>query len=145
MSDVFDKYDESIQLSHQHAVRMLMHLKNIISTFENMDDPDDLTKEVYRDSIIKKYEMLEDLLWKSLSKVFKSMGLEINNPRGCYKQAFKEGLIDDVETWNEILLSRNTTAHIYSEEDYENIKGKIINKYVGAIEKLLVKMKERMI
>ncbi|MFD1167879.1 nucleotidyltransferase substrate binding protein [Oceanobacillus caeni] len=55
------------------------------------------------------------------------MGLELNNPRNCYKQAFKEEFIDDMETWNEILASRNTTAHIYSEEDYENIKGKIMN------------------
>lgn len=78
-----------------------------------------------------------------LSKVFKATGLEIHNPRGRYKQAFKEGLIDDIDTWNEILISRNTTAHIYSEKDYENIKNKIIPDYVEAIENLLVKIKER--
>lgn len=143
MSDLFHKYDESIRLSYQHSVRMLMHLKNIISSLNNMDDIDDLTKEVYRDSIIKKYEMLEDLSWKLLSKIFKSMGLELNNPRSCYRQAFKEGLIDDIDIWNEILASRNTTAHIYSEEDYEKIKDKIMSNYVDAIEKLLLKIKER--
>ncbi|MBP2078310.1 hypothetical protein [Oceanobacillus polygoni] len=61
MSDLYDKYDESIKLSYEHSFRMLLHLKNIISTLESMDEPDELTKEVYRDSIIKKYEMLEDL------------------------------------------------------------------------------------
>lgn len=141
----FNKYHESIQLSYQHSIRMLLHLKNIIAAFEEIDDADELTKEVYRDSIVKKYEMLEYLVWKLLSKVFKSSGLELNNPRSCYKQAFKEGLLDDIETWNEILASRNTTAHIYSEEDYEEIKNKIINKYVDAIENLLLKLKERVI
>ncbi|MCB2321592.1 nucleotidyltransferase substrate binding protein [Clostridium tagluense] len=35
---------------------------------------------------------------------------KINNPRECYKQAFKEGLINDIEICNDILLSRNATA-----------------------------------
>ena len=96
--------------------------------------------EVYRDSIIKKYETLEDLTWKLLSKIFKASGLEINNPRECYKQAFKEGLINEIEIWNDILLSRNSTAHIYDEEDYEEIKNKIINDYTCAIEDLLNKL-----
>jgi len=123
---------------------MLIHLKNIRDNFNNMDNPDEITKEVYRDSIIKKYETLEDLTWKLLSKIFKASGLEINNPRGCYKQAFKEGLIDDIDVWNDILLSRNSTSHIYDEKDYEEIKNKIINQYINAIEKLLKNISNEM-
>ena len=134
---ILDKYDESIKLTYNYAYRMLVHLKNIIDNFNNIKNPDDITMEVYRDSIIKKYETLEDLTWKLLSKIFKSSGLEINNPRGCYKQAFKEGLINDIEIWNDILLSRNSISHIYDEQDYEEIKNKIISDYTGAIEDLL--------
>ncbi|MCB2308645.1 nucleotidyltransferase substrate binding protein [Clostridium estertheticum] len=134
---ILDKYDESIKLTYNYAYRMLVHLKNITDNFSNIKNPDDITMEVYRDSIVKKYETLEDLTWKLLSKIFKSSGLEINNPRGCYKQAFKEGLINDIEIWNDILLSRNSTSHIYDEQDYEEIKNKIISDYTGAIEDLL--------
>jgi nucleotidyltransferase substrate binding protein (TIGR01987 family) len=137
LSGILEKYDEAIQLSYNYAFRMLVHLKNIINSYNEIENPDDITKEVYRDSIIKKYETLEDLIWKLLSKIFKSSGLEINNPRGCYKQAFKEGLIEDIDIWNDILLSRNTTAHIYDEEDYEEIKDKILKEYIYALEKLL--------
>ncbi|MCB2298625.1 nucleotidyltransferase substrate binding protein [Clostridium tagluense] len=137
---ILDKYEESIKLTYNYAYRMLVHLKNIIDNFNGIQDPDDITMEVYRDSIIKKYETLEDLTWKLLSKVFKASGLEINNPRECYKQAFKEGLINDIEIWNDILLSRNSTAHIYDEEDHEEIKNKIINDYTCAIEDLLSKL-----
>ncbi|MBU3157672.1 HI0074 family nucleotidyltransferase substrate-binding subunit [Clostridium estertheticum] len=137
MMGILDKYDESIKLTYNYAYRMLVHLKNITDNFSNIKNPDDITMEVYRDSIIKKYETLEDLTWKLLSKIFKSSGLEINNPRGCYKQAFKEGLINDIEIWNDILLSRNSTSHIYDEQDYEKIKNKIISDYTGAIENLL--------
>ena len=119
---------------------MLVHLKNISDNYKKIQNPDDITKEVYRDSIIKKYEMLEDLTWKLLSKIFKDRGLEINSPKGCYRQAFKEGWIEDIEIWNEILISRNTTAHIYNEHDYEEIKNRILDSYIEAIDELLFKI-----
>ncbi|KGN00632.1 nucleotidyltransferase [Clostridium novyi A str. 4570] len=140
MSGILDKYNESIRLTYNYTYRMLTHLKNIKYNYKKLKDADDITLEVYRDSIIKKYETLEDLTWKLLSKIFKADGLEINNPRGCYKQAFKEGLIQDMIIWNEILLARNSTAHIYDESDYEAIKNNILEKYIGAIENLLNKI-----
>ena len=66
--NILDKYDESIRLSYNYAYRMLTHLKNIKNKYETLDNIDDITKEVYRDSIIKKYETLEDLIWKLLSE-----------------------------------------------------------------------------
>ena len=142
---ILDKYDESIKLTYNYAYKMLVHLKNITISFKEIKNPDNITIEVYRDSIIKKYETLEDLTWKLLSKIFKASGLEINNPRGCYKQAFKEGLINDIEIWNDILLSRNSTAHIYDEEDYEKIKNKIVSDYIYAIENLLSNISKEVI
>jgi nucleotidyltransferase substrate binding protein (TIGR01987 family) len=143
--NILNKYDESIRLSYNYAHRMLIRLKNIKNKYKNLENLDDITKEVYRDSIIKKYETLEDLIWKLLSKIFKASGLDINNPRGCYKQAFKEGLIDDIDVWNNILLSRNATAHIYSESDYEEIKENILKEYIDAMEKLLQKLASEVI
>ena len=143
--NILDKYDESIRLSYNYAYRMLIHLKNIKNKYESLENLDDVTKEVYRDSIIKKYETLEDLIWKLLSKIFKASGLDINNPRGCYKQAFKEGFIDDIDIWNNILLSRNATSHIYSESDYEEIKENILKEYINAMEKLLQKISREVI
>lgn len=140
---ILDKYDESINLTYNYTFRILRRLKDIKLNYEKIENPDEVTKEVYRDSIIKKYETLEDLCWKLLSKMFKASGLEINNPRGCYKQAFKEGLITDIDIWNNILSSRNATAHIYDEEDYEAIKESILNEYIDAIEGLLHNISER--
>lgn len=140
MSGILDKYDESINLTYNYTYRMLMNLKNIKEKYINLNKVDEITLEVYRDSIIKKYETLEELTWKLLSKIFKADGLDINSPRGCYKQAFKEGLIEDMIVWNNILLARNSTAHIYDETDYEAIKNDILNKYMDAIESLLKKI-----
>lgn len=134
------KYEESIKLTYNYVYRMLIHLKNISENFKKIENPDEITKEVYRDSIVKKYEMLEDLTWKLLSKIFKDRDLEINNPKGCYRQAYKEGWLEDIEIWNEILISRNTTGHIYNEVDYEEIKNRILDSYIDAIDELLFKI-----
>ncbi|MBB5326018.1 nucleotidyltransferase substrate binding protein (TIGR01987 family) [Anoxybacillus tepidamans] len=145
MSDLFDKYKESIVLSYQYAFRLLLHLKNVISASQQATTEDKLMREVYRDSIVKKYEILEDQLWKLLSKIFKASGLELHSPRACYRQAFKQGWIENIDIWNDILSSRNATAHIYNEEDYEQIKQKIVDEYVQQIEVLLQKIKEEVI
>lgn len=142
MSGILDKYEESIKLTYNYTYRMLLHLKNIKESYENLKDADEILLEVYRDSIIKKYETLEELVWKLLSKIFKEDGLDINSPRGCYKQAFKEGLIEDMVVWNNILHARNSTAHIYDEKDYESIKKDILEHYIDAIEILLRKISE---
>lgn len=53
LSGILDKYDESIKLTYNYAYRMLIHLKNISENYEKINDPDEITQEVYRDSIIK--------------------------------------------------------------------------------------------
>lgn len=140
MSGILDKYDESIKPTYNYTYKILMRLKNIIENYRRLENADEITLEVYRDSIIKKYETLEYLTWKLLSKIFKADGVDINNPRGCYKHAFKEGLIEDIIVWNDILLARNSTANIYNEDDYEEIKNNIIERYIDAIEELLNKI-----
>ncbi|MED3641927.1 HI0074 family nucleotidyltransferase substrate-binding subunit [Caldifermentibacillus hisashii] len=146
MNDLFAKYKESITLSYQYTFRLLLHLKNVISASQQIIPPgNELLKEVYRDSIVKKYEILEDQLWKLLSKIFKASGLELNSPRACYRQAFIEGWIEQIDIWDDILSSRNATAHVYNEDDYEKIMQKIVNEYVYQLEALLQKINEEVI
>lgn len=51
----------------------------------------------------------------------------------------------DIEIWNDILLLRNATAHIYDEEYYEEIKNKVVSDYIEAIEKLLSNISKQVI
>ncbi|GAB6169579.1 hypothetical protein JCM1393_20390 [Clostridium carnis] len=61
MSGILDKYDESINLTYNYTYRMLMHLKNISDNYKKLENADEIILEDYRESIIKKYETLEDL------------------------------------------------------------------------------------
>ncbi|WP_231578682.1 nucleotidyltransferase substrate binding protein [Geobacillus kaustophilus] len=90
-------------------------------------------------------KILEEKLWKLLSRIFKASGLELNNPRACYRSAFKEGWIQNIDVWNDILHSRNATAHVYNEEDYEQIQDRIVSQYVHEIEALLENIQKEVI
>ncbi|WP_291562531.1 MULTISPECIES: hypothetical protein [unclassified Clostridium] len=46
MSGILDKYNESITLTYNYTFRMLIHLKNIRDNFNNINNPDEITKEV---------------------------------------------------------------------------------------------------
>nr|WP_305051432.1 nucleotidyltransferase substrate binding protein [Geobacillus jurassicus] len=44
-----------------------------------------------------------------------------------------------------MLNSRNATAHVYNEEDYEQIKDRIVSQYVHEIEALLENIQKEVI
>jgi hypothetical protein len=43
-------------------------------------------------------------------------GLELHSPRACYRQAFKEEWIENIDIWNDTLSSRNATAYVCEED-----------------------------
>jgi nucleotidyltransferase substrate binding protein (TIGR01987 family) len=72
--------------------------------------------DLERDGAIQRFEFTYKLLWKMLKKILAVKGLDINNPRDVFRAAAKEGLIDDIKFWFEVLKKRNLTTHTYSEQ-----------------------------
>lgn len=71
---------------------------------------------IARDAAIKRYELSYELAWKSIQEVSREEGLEIcRSPKSCFKQAFKQGWIDNEEIFVEMIQSRNLTTHTYNE------------------------------
>jgi hypothetical protein len=42
LSEILDKYDESIKLTYNYTYRMLVHLKDITENFNKFDNPDEM-------------------------------------------------------------------------------------------------------
>ena len=60
-------------------------------------------------------------------------GIICKTPKECLKSAFKIGLIEDEETFLNMLEDRNKTSHIYSKEDSEEIFERIKEIYLTAL------------
>ena len=69
-----------------------------------------------RDGTIQRFEFCFELAWKSIQQLLRDQGVECSSPKGCLREAFKQGWIDDEPAWIAMLLDRNLTSHTYDEE-----------------------------
>ena len=94
--------------------------------------------EIVIDGVLHRFEFTFELAWKTMKDVLEYQGIitKLGSPREIIQNAFKQNLIDDGETWIEIMLSRNTLSHIYDEFTSRKIYKEIKEKYIKEFEKL---------
>jgi nucleotidyltransferase substrate binding protein (TIGR01987 family) len=72
--------------------------------------------EIIRDSAIQRFEIAVDLAWKTLKTYLEEYrGIICRSPKGCFREAFSQGIIDYDDYWIKIVDLRNQSAHLYSE------------------------------
>jgi len=97
--------------------------------------------EVVRDGMIQRFEFTYELAWKATKEYLEKIGIaDLNAPKSVFKEAFAQRLIENEETWLQILKDRNLTTHTYQEDLASEIAERIVRKYIGEFEKLLQKI-----
>ena len=77
--------------------------------------------ELERDGAIQRFEYTYELAWKTLKKILRFKGLDVNNPRDVFREAAREKLIDDPVVWFTFLKLRNLTVHTYNQDCADEI------------------------
>lgn len=97
--------------------------------------------KIIRDSAIKRFEIAFDIAWK-LIKTFleEEKGVVCHSPKDCFRQAYKQNLIEYDDFWLEMTDLRNKTAHIYKEELADEVY-KVLPKTLSFFQKLLAAVK----
>ena len=86
--------------------------------------------DMARDSLIKRFEFTFELAWKCLREFLIISGYtEANSPRSVFKLAYEEGYIDNEEIWAGMINDRNLSAHIYKEDQAEELAKNISMRY----------------
>ncbi len=100
--------------------------------------------EIVIDGVLHRFEFTFELAWKTMKDCLEYLGVsqKTGSPRENIQMAFKQGLIDDGETWIDIMLDRNSLAHLYDEDTSREIYDRIKEKYVTEFEKLEKKLSE---
>ena len=89
--------------------------------------------EIIIDGVLHRFEFTFELAWKTMKDILEYQGIitKLGSPREIIQIAFKQNLIEDGEVWIEIMLARNSLAHIYDEmtsrKVYQNIKERYIH------------------
>ena len=86
--------------------------------------------EFEQQGLIQCFEYTYELAWNCIKDVFEAQGeVGIFGSRDAFRLAFKRGLIENGETWMEMIKSRVLTSHTYNEDLAEDISSKIIKQY----------------
>lgn len=99
-------------------------------TFEN---------EIYRTGVIAQFNLTFELSWKALQEVLRIHGVEgadVGSPREILQLAYKVGFISDSESWLLMLKKRNSSVHVYNEDDADELVSLIRDKFISAFNNL---------
>ena len=94
------------------------------------------------DGAIKRFELCYELSWKLIREYLSDMGIICNNPRDCFKHAYKNELIDSEDIWLKMIDDRNTLVHVYTFEESRKIFDNIKDLYLNSLKNLLSKCKK---
>jgi len=84
-------------------------------------------RELVVEGTIQRFEVVIELMWKTLKRALEYEGIHPKTPRESLKESFRIGWLHDEDIWLNMLDQRNTTSHIYlheelAENNYDDIK-----------------------
>lgn len=99
--------------------------------------------ELEEQGLIQSFEFTHELSWNVMKDFFDYQGItNIAGPRDATKEAFQRGLIEDGETWMEMIKSRNKTSYTYNQVTAQEIVEKIKTSYFKSFQTFSKKMNE---
>ena len=80
--------------------------------------------EIYRTGVIGQFNLTFELAWKALQAVLRTHGAEgseTGSPREILQLGYKLGFVNDSAVWIQMLKKRNTSVHIYDEDEVDEL------------------------
>ncbi len=97
--------------------------------------------ELEEQGLIKAFEYTYELAWNTLRDFLEFSGqTDIYGSRDAIRKAYKLGLIEDGESWMDMLKSRNITSHTYNEDVAEEICQAVFEVYFLLFVRLKTKL-----
>ena len=93
------------------------------------------TNDIYRTGIIGQFNLTFELAWKALQEVMRMHSVAevaTGSPREILQLAYKFGFINDSEIWLLMLKKRNTSVHIYNEDEVDEMIVLIRDSFIPA-------------
>ncbi len=97
--------------------------------------------ELEQQGLIQGFEFTHELAWNLLKDFLEAQGIAgLIGSRDAIRTAFKNGLLEDGETWMEMIKARNLSSHTYQLELAQRIATDILTRFYPAFVALELKM-----
>ena len=101
-------------------MKKLDNFSNCLAVLKSADFKFADSNEIYRTGVIGQFNLTFELAWKALQDILKMHRVEgaaTGSPREILQLGYKVGFISDSTVWLLMLKKRNTSVHIYNEDE----------------------------
>jgi nucleotidyltransferase substrate binding protein (TIGR01987 family) len=115
-------------------IRWKQRFTNYIKALQTLTDAVKLAEErelstLEEQGVIQSFEFTHELAWNVLKDYLEYQGvMNIVGSRGAVREAFKNGLIEEGETWM-MIKDRNLSSHTYDLERAQEIVERILEEH----------------
>lgn len=116
-------------------MKKLDNFSNCLNVLKKADFELANDNEIYRMGVIGQFNLTFELSWKALQSVLRLHGVEeaeTGSPREILQLGYKLGFVDDSAVWLLMLKKRNNSAHIYNEDDIDEMLLLIRDSFIPA-------------
>jgi nucleotidyltransferase substrate binding protein (TIGR01987 family) len=100
-----------------------------------------VTSDLTRDGAIQRFKYTFELCWKTMRRLLRAKGADVNFPKDVFREAAADHLINDPQAWFGFLEKRHKTTQIYKEEVAKEVFdelskfNKALQEFLGALAK----------
>ncbi len=105
-------------------MKKLDNFTNCLDVLKNADFEFADDNEIYRMGVIGQFCLTFELSWKALQAILRIHGAEgadTGSPREILQLGYKLGFVEDSAVWLTMLKKRNTAAHLYNEDEIDEL------------------------
>ena len=129
-------------------IRWVQRFNHFIKALSQLQEAVELARQrplskLEGQGMIQAFEFTHELAWNTLRDFLESRGVQnLYGSKDATRTAFRSGLIQDGETWMDMVKSRNLTSHTYDEATGGQIISAIRSAYLTEFEALRIKLED---
>ena len=105
---------------------------------EALEDGVEPLNQLELEGVIQRFEFTFELSWNLLKDrlVYDGLVIATITPRNVIREAYSAKLIDDCETWIDMLTDRNLMSHTYDFERFKAVVENVNSRYLTVLNNL---------
>lgn len=128
-------------------MKKLDNFSNCLTILRNADFKLADNNDNYRTGVIGQFNLTFELAWKALQEILRLHGAEgadTGSPREILQLGYKLGFVNDSAVWLLMLKKRNTSVHIYNEQEVDEMILLIRDSFIPAFVALEKTLREKL-
>ena len=128
-------------------MKKLDNFSNCLTILRNADFKLADNNDIYRTGVIGQFNLPFELAWKALQEILRLHGAEgadTGSPREILQLGYKLGFVNDSAVWLLMLKKRNTSVHIYNEQEVDEMILLIRDSFIPAFVALEKTLREKL-